>query len=61
MWPSGAGPGQLKELGTANLDRLVGLAYRLAGPMVYAGDDLDVLVGLYAVPAQDAAKVLPGS
>lgn len=56
-----AGPNQLKELGTANLDRLVGLAYPLTEPIVYNGADLDLLVGLYAVPGQDAAKVLLGS
>jgi hypothetical protein len=53
-----AGPGQLKELGTDNLDRLIGLAYRLAGPLVYDGQDIELLVGLYAVPAEDGAKVL---
>jgi hypothetical protein len=56
-----AGPGQLKELGTANLERLVGLAYPLTTPIVYTGDDIDLLVGLYAVPGQDAAKVLLAS
>jgi hypothetical protein len=53
-----AGPGQLKELGTDNLDRLIGLAYRLAGPLVYDGQDIELLAGLYAVPAKDGAKVL---
>lgn len=53
-----AGPGQLKELGTDNLDRLIGLAYRLAGPVVYDGQDIELLAGLYAVPAADGAKVL---
>jgi hypothetical protein len=53
-----AGPGQLKELGTDNLDRLIGLAYRLAGPWVYDGQDIELLAGLYAVPARDGAKVL---
>jgi hypothetical protein len=53
-----AGPGQLKDLGTPNLDRLVGLAYRLAGPIVYDGQDIELLAGLYAVPAHDAAKPL---
>lgn len=56
-----AGPGQLKELGTANLDRLIGLAYPLTEPIVYNGADIDVLVGLYAVPGDDAAKLLLGS
>lgn len=53
-----AGPGQLKDLGSANLDRLIGLAYRLAGPIVYDGQDIELLAGLYAVPAADGAKVL---
>lgn len=53
-----AGPGQLKDLGTPNLDRLIGLAYRLAGPIVYDGQDLDLLAGLYAVSAKDGAKPL---
>jgi hypothetical protein len=56
-----AGPGQLKELGTGNLERLVGLAYPLTTPIVYTGEDIDLLVGLYAVPGQDAAKVLLAS
>lgn len=53
-----AGPGQLKELGTDNLDRLIGLAYRLAGPIVYDGQEIELLAGLYAVPAKDGAKLL---
>jgi hypothetical protein len=53
-----AGPGQLKDLGTENLDRLVGLAYRIAGPIVYDGQDIEMLAGLYAVPAKDGAKVI---
>ena len=53
-----AGPGQLKDLGTENLDRLIGLSYRLAGPLVYDGQDIELLAGLYAVPAKDGAKVL---
>jgi hypothetical protein len=53
-----AGPGQLKELGTDNLDRLIGLAYRLAGPTVYDGQDIELLAGLYSVPAADGAKLL---
>lgn len=53
-----AGPGQLKELGTDNLDRVIGLAYRLAGPLVYDGQDIELLAGLYAVPAKDGAKML---
>ena len=53
-----AGPGQLKDLGAPNLDRLIGLSYRLAGPFVYDGRDLELLAGLYAVPARDAARPL---
>jgi hypothetical protein len=53
-----AGPGQLKDLGAPNLERLIGLSYRLAGPIVYDGQDLELLAGLYAVPARDAAKPL---
>jgi hypothetical protein len=53
-----AGPGQLKDLGDANLDRIVNLNHRLAGPLPYRGQDITVLVGLYAVPGQDAAKAL---
>src|SRR5437588_10664150 len=32
-----AGPGQLKDLGTENLDRLINLSHRIAGPGVYDG------------------------
>jgi hypothetical protein len=53
-----AGPAQLKDLGTDNLDRLIGLAYRIAGPLVYDGQDIELLAGLYAVPAKDGAKLL---
>lgn len=53
-----AGPGQLKELDTTNLDRLINLSHRLAGPIVYDGQDLEVLAGLYAVPGADSARAL---
>ncbi len=53
-----AGPGQLRELGEANLERIVNLNYRLAGPTPYRGDDVKILCGLYSVPGQDAAKAL---
>jgi hypothetical protein len=53
-----AGPSQLRELGEANLDRLVSLSYRLAGPTAYQGGDLRALVGLYAVPGEGAARAL---
>ena len=53
-----AGPAQLRELGDGGLDRIVNLNYRLAGPAPFTGEDLSVLVGLYSVPGQDAAKAL---
>jgi hypothetical protein len=53
-----AGPGQLKDLGSDNLDRIIGLSYRLAGPIVYDGQDIELLAGLYGVPARDYAKLL---
>lgn len=51
-------PGQLRELGNANLDRVVIMNYRLFGPLPYRDEDVGVTVGLYAVPGQDAAKAL---
>jgi len=56
-----AGPGQLHELGEANLDRIVNLNQRLAGPTPFNGDDVALLVGLYAIPGEDAAKALIGT
>ncbi len=56
-----AGPGQLRDLGEANLDRVVNLNFRLAGPTPYKGGDVSLLAGLYAVPGQDAAKALIGT
>ena len=52
------GPGQLKELGETNPERVTNLNHRLAGPIPYRGDDVTVVVGLYAVPGQDATKAL---
>jgi len=52
------GPGQLKELGETNPERVTNLNHRLAGPIPYIGDDVTVVVGLYAVPGQDATKAL---
>jgi hypothetical protein len=52
------GPGQMKELGEAGLDRVVSLNHRLAGPIPYQGGDITMLVGLYSVPGQDATKAL---
>ena len=52
------GPGQLKELGEKNLDRIVNLNQRLSGPTVFRGGDVSVLVGLYSVPGEDASKAL---
>jgi hypothetical protein len=53
-----AGPGHLPELGTANLDRVINLNHRLAGPVPYRGDEVSLLVGLYSVPGQDAVRAL---
>jgi hypothetical protein len=53
-----AGPGQLQDLGNLNLERVVTINYRLAGPTPYKGGEVSVLVGLYSVPGQDAAKAL---
>lgn len=53
-----AGPGQLRDISDANLDRIAGFNYRLAGPTPFLGEDVDVLVGLYSVPGGDAAKAL---
>jgi hypothetical protein len=53
-----AGPGQLRELGDSNLDRIVNLNHRLCGPTPYRGEEVEVLVGLYSVPGQDALKAL---
>jgi hypothetical protein len=53
-----AGPGQLKELGEANLDRVITLNYRLCGPIPYKGGDVQVLTGLYSVPGEDSLRVL---
>src|SRR5271166_5620189 len=53
-----AGPGQLKDLDANNLERVIGLAYRLAGPLVYDGQDVEVLTGLYAVPSASGARAL---
>lgn len=53
-----AGPGQLRELGEANLERIVNLNTRLTELIAYKGGDVDFLVGLYSVPGQDAARVL---
>lgn len=53
-----SGPGQLQDLGNINLDRVVVLNDRLAGPSPYRGGDVSLLVGLYSVPGQDAAKAL---
>jgi hypothetical protein len=53
-----AGPGQLQDLGNVNLDRVIVLNDRLSGPTPYRGGDVSILVGLYSVPGQDAAKAL---
>jgi len=53
-----AGPGQLKDLGDTNLDRIVNINHRLAGPTVFRGGEVSMLVGLYTVPGADAARAL---
>jgi hypothetical protein len=53
-----AGPGQLQELGEHNLDRVIVLNLRLAGPIPYKGGEVRILAGLYSVPREDAAVAL---
>jgi hypothetical protein len=53
-----AGPGQLQEIGGGNFDRLIVLNSRLAGPTPFKGGDLSLLVGLWSVAGDDAAKAL---
>ena len=53
-----ASPAQLRELGDSNLDLLANLNVRLAGPLPYAGEEVSLLVGLYAIPGHDSAKAL---
>jgi hypothetical protein len=53
-----AGPGQLQEIGGGNLDRLIVLNSRLAGPTPFTGAEVSVLVGLWSVAGDDAAKAL---
>jgi hypothetical protein len=53
-----SGPGQLRELGDRNLERLINLNTRLTDVTAYKGGDVDILVGLYAIPGQDAGEVL---
>jgi hypothetical protein len=53
-----AGPGQLQDLGERNLDRVILLNFRVAGPTPYRGDELQLLTGLYSVPREDTAAAL---
>jgi hypothetical protein len=53
-----AGPGQLQELGEANLDRVMVFNTRIGGPRPYRGGDVSLLAGLYSVPREDAAAAL---
>jgi hypothetical protein len=53
-----AGPGQLQDLGEANLDRVIVLNARLVGPVPYKGGELTLLAGLYSIPRGDAAAAL---
>jgi hypothetical protein len=52
------GPGQLKDFGSSNLDRVTVLNNLLSGPHPYKGGEVAVMVGLYSIPGEDAAKVL---
>lgn len=53
-----AGPSQLQDIGGGALDRVVVLNQRLAGPVPFTGGDVSVVVGLWSVPGDDAAKAL---
>lgn len=53
-----AGPGRLQDLGDTNLDRVIVLNQRVAGPIPYRGDELGVLCGLYSVPRADSVAAL---
>ena len=53
-----SGPGQLRELGDANLDRISNLNQILAGPIPFDGEEVSLLTGLYSVPGHDSAKAL---
>lgn len=50
--------GSCGNWGDVNLERIVNLNYRLAGPTPFSGEDVSILVGLYSVPGEDAAKAL---
>jgi hypothetical protein len=52
------GPGRLQELGDTNLDRVIVLNQRVAGPIPYRGGEVGVLCGLYSVPRADATDAL---
>jgi hypothetical protein len=56
-----AGPGQLQDLTERNLDRVLVLNHRLAGPIPYRGEELSLLAGLYSVPREDSAAALVGT
>lgn len=56
-----AGPGQLQDLGERNLEGVLVLNYRLAGPIPYRGEDLSLLASVYAVPREDGAAALVGT
>ncbi len=53
-----ASPGQLSDLGDANLDRIANLNLRLSGPTPCTGEEMSLLIGLYAIPSHDSAKAL---
>jgi hypothetical protein len=51
-------PTQFAPLGEVNLDRLVNVDMLLSGPHPYNGGDVELIVGLYAVPGSDSATAL---
>jgi hypothetical protein len=53
-----AGLGQLREFGESNLERVINLNYALTSPIVYTGEDVNMLVGLYSVRGEDTAAGL---
>lgn len=53
-----AGPGQLREFGDANLERVINLNYGLTSPIVYRGSEVTILIGLYSIRGDDTARVL---
>ena len=52
------GPGQLRQFGEQNLERVSAFNHLLVGPLPHRGHELKALVGLYAIPGADSAKAL---